>query len=50
MTTGKKILTSLLEYGKLAPNFELVGTDGNTYTREIAVKDFPGEFAKPPSR
>ena len=24
--------------------------DGNSYTREIAAKDFPGEFAKPPAR
>jgi len=30
--------------------FTLRCPDGNTYTREIAVKDFPGEFAKPPSR
>lgn len=30
--------------------FTLRCPDGNSYTREIAVRDFQGEFAKPPSR
>src|SRR5258706_12510967 len=33
MTIGKQIRTSTLEYGKLAPNFDLASTDGQSYTR-----------------
>src|SRR5258706_16346714 len=33
MTMGKQIRTSYLEYGKLAPNFELESTEGHAFTR-----------------